>query len=184
MDIPDPPGAVPVSLDPATMAVLVLDLTDLSCGKVPAAKGSLVAVRRFLDRARSEGVPVMFSLGRAPQEVHPDLGRRDDEPIVKSSANKFFRTDLEERLRGIHRVVVLGTAANGAVLYTSFAACALGLTVVVPEDAISSRTAIATQTARWQLLNQPGFMNERNTALQPQAVTLSRTDLISFAPPA
>jgi nicotinamidase-related amidase len=70
------------------------------------------------------------------------------------------------------------------VLYTSFAACALGLTVVVPEDAISSRTAIATQTARWQLLNQPGFMNERNTALRPQAVTLSQTDLISFASPA
>jgi len=183
MDIPDLPDAAPVSLDAALTAVLVLDLTDVSCSKVPAASASLTTVRRFLDRVRAEGATVVFSLGRAPQEVHTDLGRRDNEPTVKSSANKFFRTDLEERLRGLRitHAVVLGTAANGAVLYTSFAACALGLTVVVPEDAISSRTVVATQIARWQLLNQPGFMNERNTALRPQAVTLSRTDLISFA---
>lgn len=127
---------------------------------------------------------VVFSLGRVPQEVHPDLGRREDEPTVKTSANKFFRTDLEERLRGrrITHVVVLGTAANGAVLYTSFAACARGLTVVVPEDAISSRTPLATQLARWRLLNQPGFANEQNAPLRSEAVTFSRTDLIAFGP--
>ncbi len=34
---------------------------------------------------------------------------------------------------------------------------------------------------RYQLLNQPGFTNADNTPLTPQAVTLSRTDLISFA---
>ena len=183
MEIPDLPGAAPVRLDPAVTAVLVLDLTDVSCGRVPAARESLATVRRFLDRAREQGASVVFSLGRAPQEVHPGLGRRDDEPTVRTSANKFFRTDLEERLlssRTTH-VVVLGTAANGAVLYTSFAACARGLTVVVPLDAVSSRTAVATGVALWQLLNQPGFANAENAALRPQAVTLSRTDLITFA---
>lgn len=181
MQIPDLPDAASVTLDPVVTAVLVLDLTDVSCGQVAAARESLVTVRRFLDRAREHGAGLVFSLGRAPQVVHHDLGRRDSEPTVKTSANKFFDTDLEERLSGLSHVVVLGTSANGAVLYTSFAACARGLTVVVPEDAISSRTPLATQLARWQLLNQPGFTNAQNAALRPQAVTLSRTDLITFA---
>jgi len=180
LDVPDLPNAVAVALDPQTTAVLVLDLSDVSIGQVPAAKDSIPAIRRLLDRAREHGARVIFSLGRAPQEVYPDLGRRDDEPIVKSSADKFFQTDLEQRLQGVTHLVVAGTAANGAVVYTSFAACARGLGVVVPEDGISSRQPIATWVARWQLLNQPGFANAQNTPLQAKAVTLSRTDLISF----
>jgi nicotinamidase-related amidase len=180
MEVPDLPNAVAVALDPATTAVLVLDLSDVSCGQVPAAKESVPAVRRLLDRAREHGARVIFSLGRAPQDVFADLGRRDDEPIVKSSADKFFQTDLEQRLAGVTHAIVLGTAANGAVLYTAFGACARGMSAVVPDDGISSRQPIATWVARWQLLNQPGFVNAQNAPLQPKAVTLSRTDLISF----
>jgi|SRR6266511_1343964 len=180
MEVPDLPNAASVALDPRTTAILVLDLSDVSVGQVAAAKEGLPAVRGLLDRAREHGARIIFSLGRAPQDVHADLGRREDEPIVKSSADKYFQTDLEERLKGITHVVVLGTAANGAVLYTSFGACARGLAVVVPEDGISSRAPLATWIARWQLLNQPGFVNAQNAALQAKAVTLSRTDLISF----
>lgn len=180
MEAPDLPNAVAVALDPKTTAVLVLDLSDVSCGQVPAAKESIPAVRKLLDRAREHGARVIFSLGRAPQEVYPDLARRDDEPIVKSSADKFFQTDLEERLKGVTHAVVIGTAANGAVLYTAFGACARGIAVVVPEDGMSSRQPIATWVAKYQLLNQPGFVNAQNTPLQAKAVTVSRTDLISF----
>ena len=180
MEAPDLPNAVGVSLDPRTTAVLVLDLSDVSCGQVPAARESIAPVRKLLDRAREHGARVIFSLGRAPQEVYPDLGRRESEPIVKSSADKFFQTDLEEQLKGITHAVVIGTAANGAVLYTAFGACARGMAVVVPEDGISSRQPIATWVARYQLLNQPGFVNAQNTPLQAKAVTLSRTDLIAF----
>ena len=66
------------------------------------------------------------------------------------------------------------------MLYTSFGACARGLTVVVAEDGISSREAFATYVARWQLLNQPGLANAGNVPLQPKAVTLSRSDLVTF----
>ena len=76
--------------------------------------------------------------------------------------------------------IVVGTAANGAVLYTAFAANARGLTVVVAEDGISSRDPFATYLARYQVLSQPGFPNQQNVPLQPKAVTLSRSDLISF----
>jgi nicotinamidase-related amidase len=112
--------------------------------------------------------------------VHETLARRDGEQVVRSSADKFFRTELERLLEGVTHVVILGTAANGAVLYTSFAACARGLTVVVAVDATSSRTELATAVATWQLLNQPGFVNSENTPLAQGLVTLSRADLIRF----
>ena len=82
MDVPDLPNAAAVALDPATTAVLVLDLSDVSTGQVPAAKESVPAIRKLLDRAREHGARVIFSLGRAPQEVVPELGRRENESIV------------------------------------------------------------------------------------------------------
>lgn len=114
------------------------------------------AVKRLLDAARAAGARVIFSLGRAAeQKIVPEL-------------------------EGITTVVVVGTAANGAVLCTGFGANARGLTVVVPEDGISSRDPFATYAARYQLLNQPGFANATNQALAPKAATLSRSDLITF----
>jgi len=180
MEVPEIPNVATVALDPRTTAVLCLDISDVSTTQTPAAKETVPAIRALLDRARQAGAKVVFALGRAPQEVYPDLGRRDDEPIVKSSADKFFQTDLEERIKGATHVVIVGTAANGAVLYTAFGACARGLAVVVAEDGISSRQPIATWVARYQMLNQPGFVNAQNAPLQAKAVTLSRSDLISF----
>src|SRR5712691_10556240 len=150
MDVPDIPNVATVALDPRTTAVLCLDISDVSCGQVPAAKESVPAIRKLLDRAREAGAKVVFALGRAPQEVYADLARRDSEPIVKSSADKFFQTDLDEHVKGMIQVVIVGTAANGAVMYTAFAACARGLAVVVAEDGISSRQPIATWLARYQ----------------------------------
>lgn len=182
MQLPELPAPAPVTLDPTTTAVLVLDVSDASTKQVPACLESVPAVKHLLDAARGAGARVVFSLGRAAeQKVHAELEPRADEPVVRTSADKFFNTDLAERLAGVATAVVVGTAANGAVLYTSFGACARGLSVVVPEDGISSRDPFATWVARYQLLNQPGFTNAQNQALAPKAVTLSRTDLITFS---
>ena len=181
LDVPDLPPPAAVTLDPKTTAVLVLDISDASVKQVPACAASAPGVRKLLDAARAAGARVVFSLGRAAeQKVFADLAPRDDEPVVRSSADKWFNTDLEQRLAGITTAVVMGTAANGAVLYTSFGACARGLTVVVAEDGATSRDPLATWVARYQLLNQPGFANAANAPLAPKAVTLSRTDLITF----
>ena len=180
MEVPDLPNAVAVALDPRTTAVLVLDISDVTVGQILAVKESVAPVRKLLDRAREHGARVVFSLGRAPAEIAAELAPRPDEHVVKSSADKFFQSDLEQRLHGMTHVVVTGTAANGAVLYTAFAANARGMTVIVPEDGIASRQPVATWVAKYQLLNQPGFVNAQNTPLQTKAVTLSRTDLVSF----
>jgi nicotinamidase-related amidase len=180
MQPPELPAPVAVSLDPATTALLVLDITDLTVKQAPTFE-TLPAVKRILEKGRAAGARVVFSLGRAPEPVlYPELGRRETEPIVKTSADKFFGTELARLLEGIAVAIVCGTAANGAVLYTAFGCCARGLSVVVPEDAISSREPFATQLARYQLLNQPGFPNPHNKPLAPKAVTLSRSDLVTF----
>ena len=97
-------------------------------------------------------------------------------------ANKFVGTDLEEQLkkRKIANIVVVGSAANGAVMYTAFHAVTRGFTAVIAEDGLSSPKAINTVLARYQVLNQPGFYNSDNTPLADKKATLSRGDLITF----
>jgi len=180
-EIPKLPDPVAVTVDPGAAALLVLDLSDTFVPQSPAISATIPAVKKLIERARAAGVRVVFSLGRAAeQKVFPDLDPKADDPVVRSSADKFFNTDLAERLQGIQQAVVVGTAANGAVVYTSFGCCARGITVVVAEDGISARDPFSTWVARYQLLDQPGFPNKQNEPLKAKAVTLSRTDLITF----
>ncbi len=179
-DVPKIPDPVAVTLDPAATAVLVLDISDTSA-QIPAVRDTVPAIRRLIDRARAAGARVVFSLGRAAdQKILADLDPRDTDAVVRSSADKFFNTDLAERLEGIRYAVVVGTAANGAVVYTSFGCCARGIAVAVPEDGIASRDPFSTVVARYQLLDQPGFQNKQNEPLKAKAATLTRTDLITF----
>jgi nicotinamidase-related amidase len=179
-EIPDLPAPVPVQLDRATTALLVLDMSDRICGPNPYCIATVPNVQRLLERARTAGMARVFALGRGEQSFLPELAPGPDEPVVRSSANKFYGTDLEQHLSGKKTLVVTGVAANGAVLYTCQGAVARGFTVVVAEDGISSREPIATWFGRWQLLNAPGASNPTNEPLRPEAVTLSRTDLIRF----
>ncbi len=179
-ETPKLPDPVAVTVDPAATAVLVLDISSAT-NTIPEVKASLEPVRKLIDRARKAGARVIFSLGRAAdQVVAPELASKPDDPIVRSSADKFFSTDLAEQLKGLQHAIVVGTAANGAVVYTSFGCCARGLSVVVPEDGIGSRDPFSTWVARYQLLDQPGFQNKQNEPLKAKAVTLSRTELITF----
>ncbi len=183
VQLPTIPAPVPVELDAGTTAFLVLDLLNVNCSARPGCVASLPAVAAFLGRARGANVEVVYSLTTAPGAIIlPEVAPHGDEPRVASSADKVFDTELNEILvnAGIDTVVIVGTAASGAVLYTSFGASTRGYTVVVAEDGISATTDFELLFTRYQLLNQPGFGNPQNNPLQPRAVTLSSTDLISF----
>jgi nicotinamidase-related amidase len=175
------PEPTPVALDPATSAYLILDINSAVCPPRPACLASVPAITRLLQRARAAGVFVGYST-TAGAEVLPDVLPRPDDPVVTSRADKFFDTELDQILksRGVQTVVLVGSAANGAVLYTSFGAVERGYTVVVAEDGISSGPEFDTYLAEYQVLNQPGFANPTNEPLRPTAATLSRVDLITF----
>jgi nicotinamidase-related amidase len=178
---PELPELTPVTVDPATSAFLVLDLTSVICPPRPACVASLPSVSSLLGRARAAGLLVVYST-TGSGEIRPEVAPRDGEPIVMSRADKFFNTNLDEILtdHGSQTLVLVGSAANGAVLYTTFGAVERGYTVVVATDGISSGADFDTYLAEYQLLNMPGFSNPTNDPLKPTSATLSRSDLIAF----
>jgi nicotinamidase-related amidase len=184
---PIPPIAapVPVVVDARSSALLVLDFNTAVCQPNPACLATLPAASSLIAKARASGVPVVYSSTPGPSGPNPALAAvapQAGEPTVAARADKFIDTNLQELLkqRKATTLVVIGTAANGAVLYTSFHANVLGFTVVVAEDLISSPAPFSTLVARYQLLNQPGFANAANKPLAERMVTLSRSDLITF----
>jgi nicotinamidase-related amidase len=176
-DIPTIPDPVPVAVDRDTTALFVMDIQESNCTSRPACVESLPAITNLLSWARAEGLFVVH----AGNNLRPEAMPRPGEPVVVSSADKFYNTDLHEILqeRGIRTLVLAGTSANGAVLYTSFSATSRGYTIVVAEDGISSTVEFQTFLTRYQLLNQPGSGNPDNEPLRERAVTLTRSDLLS-----
>ncbi len=183
--IPTIPAPVAVTLDAKTTAYLVLDITSVICTPRKTCVASLAAVAALLKKARDAKVPVVYSdTATAGSTILPEVAQQPDEPKVTGRADKFINTNLDDILKGkgIKTVVIVGSASNGAVLYTSFGANIRGYTVVVAEDGISTDDAFAQYLTRYQLLNQPGFANAQNTPPQEGrvAVTLSKSDLIAF----
>jgi len=121
------------------------------------------------------GVPVIFSLGAGgkPADIAQDLAPAGDEPIVSSGVDKFMGTDLEKILKekGIATVIVVGTAAHGAVVYTASGAAMRGMKVIIPVDGVSAETPYVEQYVTWHLANVP--------VISP-AMTLTTIDNVKF----
>jgi nicotinamidase-related amidase len=171
---PPAPELKPVKAEPKETALLVLDLVKQICPPRPRCVNSVPKVQRLLENARAAGVPVIYSLAGMPiGDTLPQVAPQGGEPSVSSGPDKFLNTDLDKILKekGIKTVVVVGSAAEGAVLNTSAGAALRGFKVIVPLDGASSSTAFAEQYTAWHLANAP--------RIGPQ-VTLTRTDLVSF----
>ena len=84
----------------------------------------------------------------------------------------FISRDLEKILKdgGVTTVIAIGTAAQGAVLYTASGASLRGMKVIVPIEGMSD-TPYSEQYTAWHLANAP--VVSRN-------VTLTRFDLMKF----
>ena len=173
---PAPPELKPVSVDPKSTALLLLDFARQTCATRPRCLASLPQVQKLATAAREKGVLVVHSLfGQAtPADLLKEVAPQGDEPLVKSGANKFLRTDLEKILKdkGVTTVIVTGTAAHGAVLNTAAAAALLGFKVILPVDGMSAENAYPEQYTAWHLANAPG-------GIAPQ-VTLTKMDMITF----
>jgi nicotinamidase-related amidase len=184
-EIPPTPSPVAVSPDARSTALLVLDFNTAVCQPRPACIEVLPRVAQLIAKARAANVPVLYSTTPSPKGPNPTLDAvapRAGEPVVAARADKFLGTNMEELLkqRKVQTLVIAGTAANGAVLYSAYHANALGFTVAVAQDAVSSATPYETTLALFQLLHQPGVGNEDNKPLAPQRVTLTRSDLVTF----
>ena len=171
---PPAPALKPVTVDPKTTALLMLDFMNQNCGKRPRCVESLPAMKKLLDAARAAKAPVIYSFiaNTTAADVMKDVAPIEGEPSVTSGPNKFLRTDLDKILKekGIETVIVVGTAANGAVLNTASYAALTGMNVIIPVDGISGDPYSEQYTA-WHVVNAPG-VSARST--------LTRSDLIKF----
>ncbi|MFC1958398.1 isochorismatase family protein [Chloroflexota bacterium] len=174
---PPPPELKSVIVDPNITALLILDIQNSSCNmeRRPRCVASVPAIQGLLDEARQKGMLVVFSTTSSgtSEDILQDVSPRVGEPVVKSSVNKFFNTNLDEILqeKGIQHVIVVGTAAEGAALNTAIAAALRELEVVVPVDGLSSSELYAEQYVCWNLVNAPGSGNR---------TTLTKTSMIEI----
>jgi len=178
VEAPPAPTLRPVHLDPKTSALLVLDLQNGNCNseRRPRCVDSLAAIREFISRARSKSIPVVYSLTSkaTADDIRPEVAPLPAEPIVKSSVDKFYNTELGEILQkaGVETVVIVGTAAEGAVLHTATGAALRGYNVVVPIDGLSSSNVYAEQYTAWHLVNAPGT-KKRTTLTRMESISLN-----------
>ncbi len=172
---PAAPELRAVTVEPGTTALLMLDFMSQNCGRRPRCLASIPKVRRLLTEARARGVPVVHSViaNTTTADIIPDVAAAPDEPWVRAGPNKFLGTELEAilRARGVRTVIVVGTAAHGAVLNTASHAALLGMAVVVPVDGVSAEAAYPEQYTAWHLANALGVSAR---------TTLTTTDRIRF----
>jgi len=175
--VPPAPEMKPVVLEKASTALLLLDFNKQVCNneKRPRCIASIPAVSRLTEKARGSGVAVVYSLtaGSSPADIPPALAPKTGEPAVTSGPDKFMGTDLEKILKGrnIKAVIVTGTAAHGAVLYTASGAALRGFQVILPVDGLSAEDLYPEQYTVWHLLNAPRVSTR---------VKVTRTDMITF----
>lgn len=174
---PAPVELKAVTLNPGDTAFLVLDIEERTCNskRRPRCVASVPKIKSFLERARNKEMAVVYSLTRkgTPETILPGATPVGTEPIVKSSVDKFYKTDLEKILheKKIKTVIIIGTTAEGAVLHTATGAAMRGFQVVIPIDGMSAGTLYAEQYTAWHLVNAPGSRRK---------ATLTRFDLIDF----
>lgn len=173
---PAAPALKPVTVDPKTTALLMLDFMKQNCGQRPRCLATIPAVKKLLAEARAAKATVIYTkFGKTTWDdiVDKDLAPAKGEADFTSFADKFLNTDLDKTLKakGITTVITVGTAANGAVLYTGSGAGLRNYKVIVPVDGISSVDAYSEQFSTWQLANGPTFS---------QNVTITKTDMIKF----
>lgn len=181
--IPAIPAPVAVEVPVKGAALLVLDITSAICPPRPSCLTSVPKIANLVKKARDAKVPVIYSLtATAGSTVQPEVAPQSGDATVTGRADKFFGTTLERILqdKAVENAVVVGSAANGAVLYTVFGLNLRGITVVVAQDGISAEPEFPITLTRWQLLNQPGFTNAENKPLAKGFVTLSTTELVTF----
>lgn len=172
---PPPPALKPVTVDPKTTALLMLDFMKQNCAQRPRCVASLPAMKKLLESARAAKAPVVYSIigNSTAADVLPDVAPKADEPYVQSGPDKFLRTDLEKILKdkGITTVIVVGTASNGAVLFTAAGAAFRGMNVIVPVDGMSAADPYAELSAAFTFASAPTVSTR---------TTLTRSDMIKF----
>jgi len=177
---PPAPTLKSVTIDPKTTAVLAMDFVKQTCNneRRPRCVAAISKIAKLLDAARAQGMMVIHTtIPPVPiADTLSPLAPKGDEPVVVAWVDKFMLgnkdTGLEKMLKdkGITSVIAMGTAANGAALYTASTASLRGFNVIVPVDGMPDSTYIEQYVA-YNLTSAPVVSSK---------ITLTSIDMIKF----
>lgn len=128
--------------------------------EVPSSRSIIPAIRRRIEEARSQGIPVIYICDAheaddkefdvwPPHAVKGSDGARVVEQLAplpgeiiveKTRYSGFYGTRLEDILRkiGVERVVIVGILTNICVLFTAADAVMRGFEVEIPRDSVAA----------------------------------------------
>ena len=177
--LPAPPQLKPVTLDPKTTALLVMDFTVQTC--TPARRqrcaDSVPKVKKFVEDARAKGALIIYSVAvpkSVPGDILKELTPAPGEQVLPPlGPDKFINSDLDKTLhdKGITTLVAMGTQAQTSVLHTGGEAALRGFKVIVPVDAMSADDLFPELYTAWHLSTAARISNQ---------VTLTKLDMIGF----
>jgi nicotinamidase-related amidase len=132
--------------DRPNTALMVLDMQRGVVAEAHQRDAVVSNIAALVDRAREAGVPVVWvqhsddrlEKGSEAWEYVPELGRREQEPVVhKSFSDAFDDTDLEQVLAAaaVGRLMVAGAQTDECIRSTIHGAFVRGYDVTLVSDA-------------------------------------------------
>jgi nicotinamidase-related amidase len=179
---PPPPELKEVTVDPATTAVLFLDIMKAGCTARPRCVAAVPNLKRIHDAARAHNMVVWYSLVGSNGKATPDdvmdpaiKPRNAGEWYRQGGPDKFLGSTLQATLRqaGIKTVIVCGNSFQGATVGTASGAAQRGFKVIVPVDCSAGEDVYHEQYAAFHLA-------KGGPAGVTSNVTMTRTTMIKF----
>ncbi len=179
--VPPPPELKEVTVDPATTALLFLDIMKTGCSARPRCVAAVPSMKLLHDEARAHNMVVWYSLvgpqGKAkPDDImDPAIKPRDGEWYRQSGTDKFLGSTLEPTLKqaGIKTVIICGNSFQGATVGTAQEAAQRGYKVIVPVDCSAGEDEYHEQYAAYHLAKGSWVGVTSN-------VTLTRAAMMKF----
>lgn len=173
----------PVTVDAATTALLVLELSQYLEDPEYMAAPLVPGVTRLLERARAAGTLIAFTIphrwkGKPHGRVYSGFERRPSEPVFfPPGFDKFAGGQLQNLLSlyDIKTLIMTGCKANMAILYTATTAIREWedhYDVVLPVDGIAATTDYEKEYTLYQFRAYPDGSTKR--------FAFTKLDMISF----
>ena len=178
---PPAPELKEVTVDPATTALLFLDIMKGGCSARPRCIAAVPNMKRLHDAARAKNMVVWYSLvgsnGKAtPDDImDPALKPRAGEWYRQGGPDKFLGSTLEATLKQaeIKTVIVCGNSFQGATVGTASGAAQRGYKVIIPVDCSAGEDAYHEQYAAFHLAKGGPVGVTGN-------VTMTRSTMVKF----
>ena len=179
--IPPPPELKEVTVEPATTALLFLDIMKQGCTARPRCVAAVPNMKRLHDAARAHNMVVWYSLVGSNGKATPDDIM---DPAIKPRAGEWYRQGWPDKFMGstlvpilkqagIKTVITCGNSFQGATVGTASGAAQRGYKVIVPVDCSAGEDEYHEQYAAFHLAKGGPVGVTAN-------VTMTRSTMIKF----